>query len=170
MSRTAIDTLAYLLEQGFDGHHEHALLANLRDLTHREWAILLPGAERAIIDIVAHAGGTKFVYENHAFGDGSLSWTDPLVNPDIFQQPGELRPDPIIDWLRAGQEKLLSSLRALSSDQDLLRPRRTPWGALEETRWIIAVMIQHDQYHAGEINHIRALHQQNDRWPWARPE
>ena len=25
-----------------------------------------------------------------------------------------------------------------------------------------AVMIEHDLYHAGEINHIRALHQQND--------
>jgi hypothetical protein len=34
----------------------------------------------------------------------------------------------------------------------------TSWGELKETRWII----QHDLYHAGEINHIRALHQQND--------
>jgi hypothetical protein len=27
---------------------------------------------------------------------------------------------------------------------------------------VIAVMIQHDCYHAGEINHIRAIHQQRD--------
>jgi hypothetical protein len=27
-------------------------------------------------------------------------------------------------------------------------------------------MIQHDLYHAGEINHIRALRQRNDRWAW----
>jgi hypothetical protein len=40
----------------------------------------------------------------------------------------------------------------------------TNWGELKETRWIIAVMIEHDPYHAGEINHLRALHQQNDLW------
>jgi hypothetical protein len=28
-----------------------------------------------------------------------------------------------------------------------------------ETRWIIMIMMQHDLYHAGVINHIRALHQ-----------
>jgi hypothetical protein len=29
-------------------------------------------------------------------------------------------------------------------------------------RWFIGVMIQHYAYHAGEINHIRALHQGDD--------
>ena len=29
-------------------------------------------------------------------------------------------------------------------------------------RWFISVMIQHYCYHAGEINHIRALSQRND--------
>lgn len=170
MSRTALDTLAYLLEQGFDGHREHALLANLRDLTHREWATLLPGAERAIMDIVAHIGGTKFMYDNHAFGNGSLTWTDPLVDADLFRQPGDVPADAIIAWLRESQEALLASVRTLGTDDELLQPRRAPWGSMEETRWIIGTMIQHDLYHTGEINHIRALLQQNDRWPWARPE
>ena len=40
----------------------------------------------------------------------------------------------------------------------------TNWGEMKETRWIITVMIQHDLYHAGEINHIRSLRQQSDRW------
>ena len=35
---------------------------------------------------------------------------------------------------------------------------------MKESRWIIAVMIEHDLYHAGEINHIRALRQGNDGW------
>jgi hypothetical protein len=38
----------------------------------------------------------------------------------------------------------------------------TNWGELKVTRWIIAVTIEHDPYHAGEIDHLRALHQQND--------
>ena len=29
-------------------------------------------------------------------------------------------------------------------------------------RWFVGVKIQHFAYHAGEINHIRALHQRND--------
>jgi len=27
-------------------------------------------------------------------------------------------------------------------------------------------MITHDLFHAGEINHIRALHHEDDRWEW----
>ena len=33
---------------------------------------------------------------------------------------------------------------------------------MKETRWIISVMITHDLYHAGEINHIRCLSQRDD--------
>jgi hypothetical protein len=33
-----------------------------------------------------------------------------------------------------------------------------------ETRQLIEVIIAHDFYHAGEINHIRATLQQRDRW------
>ena len=50
----------------------------------------------------------------------------------------------------------------------IVRPRRTNWGELMETRWIIAVMIQHDLYHAGEINHLRSLRQRTDRWEHER--
>jgi hypothetical protein len=35
---------------------------------------------------------------------------------------------------------------------------------LHETRWFIVTMIEHNLYHAGEINHIRALSQGNDNW------
>ena len=34
-----------------------------------------------------------------------------------------------------------------------------------ETRWLISAMIEHDLYHSGEINHVRALLQGNDAWP-----
>jgi hypothetical protein len=42
----------------------------------------------------------------------------------------------------------------------------TNWGEQKETRWIITAMIQHDLYHAGEINHLRSLHRQTDRWAY----
>lgn len=65
---------------------------------------------------------------------------------------------------------LLGNLRSVAPEDwtwlpaELLRPRRTNWGELKETRWIIGVMIEHDLYHAGEINHIRSLRQRTDRW------
>ena len=31
---------------------------------------------------------------------------------------------------------------------------------------LLAIMIAHDFYHAGEINHLRALLQGTDRWPY----
>jgi hypothetical protein len=40
----------------------------------------------------------------------------------------------------------------------------TNWGEEEPTRWIIASMVTHDAYHAGEINHIRSLLGGDGRW------
>jgi hypothetical protein len=41
--------------------------------------------------------------------------------------------------------------------------RRTIWGDYLWTRNIIRIIIGHDFYHAGEINHVRALLQGTDR-------
>ena len=40
----------------------------------------------------------------------------------------------------------------------------TNWGEERATRWIIAAMVTHDAYHAGEINHIRSMLDGDDRW------
>jgi len=42
----------------------------------------------------------------------------------------------------------------------------TNWGERLPTRVIMRMMIAHDLYHAGEINHLRALLQSTDRWPY----
>ncbi len=68
--------------------------------------------------------------------------------------------------LREGQERLRGSIAALD-DSELLVPRLTNWGEWKDTRWIIGVMIEHDLYHAGEINHIRSPHQRSDRWAYS---
>jgi hypothetical protein len=39
------------------------------------------------------------------------------------------------------------------------------------TRWSsVVTMIQHDLYHAGEINHLRSLNQGTDQWEYAADE
>jgi uncharacterized damage-inducible protein DinB len=157
MAGSAVSQLVYLLDEAFEGTDWHSLLGNLHSITPEDWLWIPPGGQRSIRDLVGHVGSCKFVYENHAFGDAQLSWEDPMRDrPDALASIAQAT-----SWLQEGQQRLRQSIAVLD-DAELLRPRLTAWGKLKETRWIIAVMIQHDLYHAGEINHIRALHQQND--------
>jgi len=167
MSRAAVEEILYLLDQAFDGDDEHSLLANLRNVRPHDWTWRPPGGSRSIRAIVRHAGWAKYMYNDHAFGPGALSWDDlPRIAADLDGQR-----DPVAayrHWLVEGQRLLRDSIAALT-DADLPEPQRTHWGELMETRRIIAVMIEHDLYHAGEINHIRALSQSDDTWPGATP-
>ena len=70
-------------------------------------------------------------------------------------------------WLRDAQAGLRSHVAALD-DSELDRPRMTNWGDERLTRWIIATLISHDSYHAGEINHLRSLLSGDDRWNYVR--
>ena len=65
-------------------------------------------------------------------------------------------------FYREGHRRLRESIAALK-DHDLSLQRKVHYGGTAETRFIISVMIEHDLYHAGEINHLRALRQGNDR-------
>jgi uncharacterized damage-inducible protein DinB len=165
MAGPAVETLLYLLDQAFAGHEEHALLLNLRGLSADEWLQAPVGGHRRIVDLVLHIGGARLMYANHAFEDGSLTWTDPRVDRPAAWDGLAAQPDLLVDWLRAGHDRLSTHVAALT-DAQLLELRRAPWGEQYETRWLLGVMIEHDLYHAGEINHLRALLQGNDRWPW----
>ncbi|GAC1300100.1 MAG: hypothetical protein NVSMB27_40460 [Ktedonobacteraceae bacterium] len=159
MITPVVSQLLYLLDGAFQETEWHSLLGNLQSITPEDWLWVPPGGHRTIRDIIQHVGGCKFMYHNHAFGDAKLTWDDDLVEG----RSALATISSAMGWLREGQERLRQSIAALD-DAELLRPRMTNWGELKETRWIIAVMIQHDLYHAGEINHIRSLRQQTDRW------
>ena len=157
MTTTAVAELLYLFDEAFEGKDWASLLTNLGSVTHADWLWVPPGGRRSICDIVQHVGGCKFLYHNQAFGDGLLAWEDPLI-----QGAGALATMPAaIEWLREGHARLRQSFATLD-DGELRRLRPHHSGKPKETRWIITMMIQHDTYHAGEINYIRALHQQND--------
>jgi hypothetical protein len=165
MGKSGVEHLLYLLDEAFEGNEEHSVLGNLRTVTADDWLWVPPGGARSISQIVRHVGACKYMYENHAFGDGNLTWSDPVIEGPEEQGTTVLWMETVIEWVREGQRRLRQSMAALDDDE-LGRPRKTNWGELAETRWIISVMIQHDLYHAGEINHIRALRQRNDRWAW----
>ena len=156
MTTPAVSQLLFLLDEAFEDQKWHSLLTNLRAVTPDDWTWVPPDGRRSIRDIVLHVGGGKLVYQNLAFGDASLSWDDPVVedNEAVATIPSA------IEWLRQGQQRFRQSVVALNDDE-LLLPRKTHLG-MKETRLIISTIITHDLYHAGEINHIRCLHQQDD--------
>ncbi len=163
-SRTAIDTLAHLIEEAFDGDPSHSLLANLHDLREEDWAATPGESGRSIADILEHVGWSKWMYEDYAFGSASMRGDQPPLIPE-----GGARSRPreeLLAWLKEGHHRWLDSVRALNDDSELERERLTNWGDRLPTRDIIRIMIAHDFYHAGEINHLRALLQSTDRWPY----
>lgn len=167
MSRSGIEQYLYLLDEAFEGTAWHSVISNLRDLQPEDWLWLPPTGGRPIGEMVAHLGACKHMYENHAFGDASLTWNDELVDESRLKEATPEALAELMSWLRDAQERVRDSVAALSDDAELLRQRRTNWGEMAETRWIIKSVIEHDIYHAGEINHMRALRQQTDRWAYA---
>lgn len=168
MADDAVGVLVYLLQQAFDGAQdgeaEHqALLPNLRSVSAEDWEAKPPGADRSIRDIVLHVGGCKYLYSDHMFGSGHLDWTSPIVDPWPNSEP-HMRE--VVEWLEAGHRKLIRHVQELSA-VELTVLRNAPWGEPRETRWLLSVLLQHDLYHAGEVNHIRSM-RHDDRWAFVR--
>ena len=163
-SRIAIETLAQLAEDAFDGDPDHSLLANLRDVREEDWTALPLGAGRAIADVLEHVGWSKWMYEDYAFGSASMIGDQP---PLIPADGARSRPHKeLLEWVSEGHHRWLASVRALADDTELERERLANWGDRLPTRALIRILIAHDFYHAGEINHIRALLHGTDRWPY----
>jgi hypothetical protein len=160
----ALDTLCWLIEQAFSGEDSDSLLSNLRNVRREDWNALPPGGGRSIADILEHVGWCKWMYEDYAFGSASLRGDQP---PLIPADGARSRPHgELLEWLREGQRKWLASVRALNDDAELVKERLTNWDEHLPTRTIIRMMIGHDYYHAGEVNHLRSVLQASDRWEY----
>ena len=163
-SRIAVDTLAWLIEEAFEADPSHSLLANLQNVREEDWTATPAATGRSIADILEHIGWSKWMYEDYAFGSASMRGDQPPLVPKAGARSRP--PEQLLRWLGEGHRRWLASVRALSDDSELDRDRLTNWGESLPTRDIIRIMIAHDLYHAGEINHLRALLQSTDRWPY----
>lgn len=163
-SHQVIDLLCWQIETAFDSPDSQSLLANLKNISLEDWKTPPSGGHRTIADILEHVGWCEWMYEDYAFGDANLQGDQPpLVPPEgAKSRPG----DELLDWLKQGHAKWLASVRNLPDDSELDCMRLTNWGDYLPTRQIIQIMIAHDYYHAGEINHLRTLLQGNDRWEY----
>ncbi|HEX7196165.1 MAG TPA: DinB family protein [Candidatus Limnocylindria bacterium] len=172
MPNATVDMLLYLLDEAFEGrgieesNESQALLTNLATVTESEWRALPPGATRTIESMVLHVGTCKVMYDDYAFGPGTRQWGAPDVQP---WQEGEAPMAEALEWLRGAHGAFRDHVSGLTDD-DLDAPRLTNWGEPRPTRWIVAAIVGHDFYHAGEINHLRSLLGTDDRWRWQQFE
>ena len=164
MARAALEQYLYLIDEAFAGDDWHSLISNLKDLASEDWLWLPPDGQRTIAEMVSHVAACKNMYGNHAFGDASMTWEDPLADQKLLKNPSAAGIEKLRHFLKEAHARLRAQVEALSDDAELARPRRTNWGDTAETRWIIKATIEHDLYHAGEINRMRALRQANDGW------
>ena len=166
-SRGGIEALLYLLDEAYRGRgledtdESQALLPNVGTVPDEVWRAVPDGGVRSIEAIVVHVGACKIMYDDYAFGDGTLRFGTPEVEP---WADGESEMAEVLPWLEEAQQRLVDHVAALAGDAEVDVPRPTNWGELRPTRWIVAAMITHDAYHAGEINHLRSLLGPDDRW------
>jgi uncharacterized damage-inducible protein DinB len=166
-SHVGIETMLYLLDEAFGGigieasNESQALLPNLRSVPDSAWHAVPDGLSRSIESIAIHAGACKVMYADYAFESASLRFATPEVEP---WRPGGSEMAEVLPWLEQVHAGLVRHVSALADDAELDAERLTNWGERRPTRWIIAAMITHDAYHAGEINHLRSLLGDDDRW------
>ena len=126
-----------------------------------------PDPDRAIIALDNRFGAADLLRLSMRFfrtlhdqlGAGTY---DVRLERDLHSAAGELAE--VVGWLEAAHGRLAGHVAALASDAELDAPRPTNWGERRPTRWIVAAMITHDAYHAGEINHLRSTLGTDDRW------
>ncbi len=165
MSRAALDTMLQALDAAYRADRFHSLLGNLSDVRDDEWdvrpanhsvEVFGTSPELSIADIIRHVGAAKLMWDNHAFGDASLTWPD--------AQPPAPERESILEWLDAAHEGFVAAVTALADDSELEADRRAHWGRPLATRHIISMVINHDLYHSGEVNRQRALIRGADGW------
>jgi hypothetical protein len=177
MTRAAVDQLLYLLDESFEGIDKpwHSMLGNLASVTEDDWLWVPPGGTRTIRAITSHVGGAAYLYYDRAFGNCAVfgdpirTWNVPAGNLGVgtadldSTRPLENEPPmaDVIAWVTERARAFRDAVAQLD-DADLTQERMNHRGEPYTVRWFVGVMIQHYSYHAGEINHIRALSQRND--------
>lgn len=150
--RVVVEDILWRIDEAWSQDRWHALCFHLEGLTWDEATWPPVEGRRTIVNVLAHLGLCKIMYREHAFGAAKMTW------PEAGAQVPEGEDLEIWRaWLEAAHQQLRDSVAGLT-DPDLDAPRLTNWGEQLPTRTIINVMIEHDLYHAGEINYIRGLY------------
>jgi hypothetical protein len=86
------------------------------------------------------------MYEDYAFGSASMQGGQ---SPLVPANGASSRPhQELLDWLSAGYNRWLNSVRTLADDSELDREHLTNRGGRLPTRKTLQIMIAHDFYNA----------------------
>ena len=154
MSRDVLEHLIWSLDQSFNTKPEHSLIQNLSSITTANLDQVVPGGGRTMRDLIIHCGAVKVMHVDHAFGEGEHTFWSTWPHEEPI---GEASFEDLLEWLELCHLQVIAAVTQLTDDQELTAPRRTYWGEQWETRRILDAIAIHDVYHAGEINHLRAL-------------
>jgi len=151
-SRAVAQDILWRMDQAWSEDRWHALWSHLEGLTWEEAAWRPMEGRRTILNILAHLGLCKIMYWEYAFGPARMTW---LETGDLLPKEEDVGMWRV--WLQAAHEQFRSAVKELT-DEELPKPRLANWGEELPARTIINIMIEHDLYHAGEINYIRGLY------------
>lgn len=147
-----VSDILWWTDQAWSEGRWHTLLSHLEGLTWEEAAWPPVEGRRTILDILAHLGLCKIMYWEYAFGPARMSWSEVRE-----QVPKEEDLEVWRAWLRTVHEWFRSAAAGLTG-AELAELRLHNSGETMPTRTLINTMIEHDLYHAGEINYIRGLY------------
>jgi hypothetical protein len=159
MGRTEIEVLRRMLDQAYRTDPWSAL----RKIRPETWSVDEFGTdpELSICDIALHTGA-KYMYADRAFGDASLEWGD-------IKGPASRSMEDVLAWLDEAHRLMMDGLAALEDDARLQDERQAPWRTPMRRVALIALITNHDLYHAGEINRQRALMRGASGWERTPP-
>jgi hypothetical protein len=158
MARTAIETMLQMLDQAYRTDPFSALRKNITSVRPEEWdtrpltwstAEFGGDPELSICDIALHTGA-KYMYADRAFGEAKLEWGD-------IKPPPSRSMEDVLAWLDEAHRLMTEGLAGLDDDAQLDEQRQAPWRTPMRRSALIAMITNHDLYHAGEINRQRAL-------------
>jgi uncharacterized damage-inducible protein DinB len=165
MARTEIEVIRRMLDQAYRTDPFSALRKNIESVRPEEWDIR-PATwsadefgtrpELSICDIALHTGA-KYMYVDRAFGDASLEW-------ETIAPPPSRSMEDVLGWLDEAHRLMMDGLAALDDDARLEDERQAPWRTPMRRVALIALISNHDIYHAGEINRQRALLRGAEGW------
>lgn len=146
------------LEEAYRGSRFHSFLSSLKGVTEEDARWLpphyrgFPHMSGSILNLAYHTGGDKFVLMSHSFGDASETWE--VVEARFMTLGGDIAAAKTL--AEEGHAKVLATLAQL--DEAALEEIRPYYGGKTFTaRQIFQIVMEHDIYHAGQINFLRNL-------------
>jgi uncharacterized damage-inducible protein DinB len=122
------------------------------------------GGFRSIVGLMKHTAAWTAVYYSYAFDETPRTWEETNwprgLRSTIDSTDGYLRE--VLAWFERGSQWWLE---AIDHDIDLDEPRPTHWGDILPLREIVAYVVGHMAYHAGEINMILSI-RRGEAWEY----